>query len=209
MCLVNVFLNLCWMCGFNLTHYCSGDHYEAQWCVFNIEVKPSRSLGNKVGAMGCRSRTQTSFSSPLPLSGSTCSWLAIIWDKDVPFFIFRGELRESGQMTLNGIWEEKGRLVLFCFSASLFSGFLKFVTFVIFLFTKWQFPGDFSLHIISWPFSERLFLISLPACCVTLFHLQVFRVNTFLNELSVPQAVFYTGANSHLKRETYSQCKMK
>lgn len=60
-------------------------------------------------------------------------------------------------------------------------------------------PWRFSLHIIYWPFSERSFLISLPACCMALFHLQVFRVSSFLCELCASGCILLRGQVSPVK----------
>lgn len=156
--------------------------------IFNIKGKKSlRSSSKKARAMAVSSET--------PISSDTSFWLARMRSKLFTLFFF--SLRENPSGIL-GTWpwmvsqrKKAGASTLFLNLCPLFSSdSLKFVTFVIFLFSKWQFPGDFSLHIISWPFSGRLFLISLPACRVALFYLQVFLVNSFLCELSVLWAVF-------------------
>lgn len=114
-------------------------------------------------------------------------WLAMMRGRSFFFFFFfpfKGEaLRDSGEVTLNVLSKKECRQfysMYFNLCPLFSSDSLKFVTFVIFLFRKWQFPGDFSLHIISWPFSKRWFLISVPACCMALFYLQVFLGEFFL-----------------------------
>lgn len=142
-------------------------------------------------------------------------WLAMMRGREFLFFLKGETLRDSGEVTLNVLSkEERRQFYSMFFSTSVLCSpldFWKFVTFVIFLFRKWQFPEIF-YSTSSLDLSLRgcfSFQCQLAAWPFFFFFCKFFWVNSFLCELSVLQAVFYTGANSHLLKKTYSEDKLK